>query len=420
MEYVICGAAVYQSGKLEKLDLKIKDGQIAEIGQNLQAAKMVDAAGLLVAPGFIDIHVHLREPGFDYKETIESGTMAAAHGGFTTVCAMPNLNPVPDSREHLAVSERRIAESAKVHVLPYASITVGEKGQQLSEIEALAPRCPGFTDDGKGVQSEEMMREAMRRVKACGSLLCAHCEDESLLHGGYIHDGAYAKAHGHRGICSRSEYGQIERDVKLAAETGCRYHVCHVSAKESVEILRRAKQTAQNISFEITPHHLLLCEDDITEDDGRFKMNPPLRAAEDRRALVEALIDGTCDCIATDHAPHSAEEKARGLEKSAMGTVGIESAFGVLYHGLVKTGRLPLERLLYLLTEGPAKVLGIDYGIRAGAPADLVMLDLTKEYRICSDEFLSKGRSTPFEGKEAAGKTVRTLVGGKVIYGEEF
>ena len=363
-------------------------------------------------PGFCDVHVHLREPGFSYKETIASGSRAAARGGYTAVCAMPNLNPVPDSAEHLRVEREIIARDACIAVWPYGAITVGEKGEQLADLEAMSPDVIAFSDDGHGVQDAALMREAMLRAKALGKLIVAHCEDNSLLHGGYIHAGRYAAAHGHRGICSESEWRPIARDLELAAETGCAYHVCHISAKESVALIREAKRGGMNVSCETAPHYLLLDENDLQED-GRFKMNPPLRAREDREALLEGLLDGTIDCIATDHAPHSAEEKARGLGGSAFGIVGIETAFPLLYTGLVKENILTLESLVDLLCRRPRERFGIPAG------DDFSLWDLNERYSIDPEEFLSQGRATPFAGRQVFGRCKLTVHAGRVVYCEE-
>lgn len=360
-------------------------------------------------PGFVDVHVHLREPGFLYKETIATGTAACAHGGYSDVCAMPNLNPVPDSREHLAQELDAIARNALIHVHPYGAITVGEQGEQLADLDAMAPDVIAFSDDGKGVQSEAMMRSAMEACKRLGKILAAHCEDNRLLRGGYIHDGAYAKAHGHRGICSESEWGPIARDLHLAKETGCAYHVCHISTKESVELIRQAKKDGVDVTCETGPHYILMSDRDLQED-GRFKMNPPLRSEEDRQAILEGVLDGTIDMIATDHAPHSAEEKSRGLEKSAMGVVGIETAFPLLYTHLVKTGLMRLERLVELMSVNPRKRFGIpDRG-------DCSIWDLSKEYTIDPEQFRSKGRATPFAGWKVFGENQMTIVGGKIVW----
>lgn len=365
-----------------------------------------------VFPGFADVHVHLREPGFSYKETIASGTRAAAHGGYTAVCAMPNLNPVPDSGEHLAVQEAAIAAGAVIHVYPYGAITVGEQGEALADLAALAPRVCGFSDDGRGVQARAMMEAAMVEAKALGKVVAAHCEDNALLHGGYIHDGGYARAHGHKGICSESEWGPIARDLELAAKTGCKYHVCHISTKESVELIRQAKKSGVDVTCETGPHYLVL-DDSCLREDGRFKMNPPLRDRSDREALVEGLRDGTIDMIATDHAPHSAEEKARGLAKSAMGVVGIETAFPVVYTYLVKPGLVPLETVVNALTVNPRTRFGLPLG------EDFSVWDLEDRYVIDPETFLSLGRATPFAGMEVQGRNLLTVCGGKAVWQAE-
>ena len=363
-------------------------------------------------PGFCDVHVHLREPGFSYKETIRTGSLAAARGGYTAVCAMPNLDPVPDSPEHLAVERELIARDACVDVLPYGAITLGEQGRELADLEGMAPYVAAFSDDGRGLQDPGLMREAMERSKALGKLIAAHCEDNSLLRGGYIHDGAYAAAHGHRGICSESEWRPIARDLELAAQTGCGYHVCHISTKESLNLIRQAKKDGLDVSCETAPHYLLLDENDLQED-GRFKMNPPLRSKADREALLEGICDGSIDCIATDHAPHSAEEKSRGLAGSAFGIVGIETAFPLLYTGLVKTGMLSLEALVELLCHRPRKRFGIPLG-----EDDFSLWDLNAETVIDPGDFLSLGRATPFAGQRVFGRCVETVHGGKTVYQE--
>ena len=364
---------------------------------------------LCVMPGFADVHVHFREPGFSYKETIATGSRAAARGGYTAVCTMPNLNPVPDSAESLGVQLGLIKENAAIRVYPYGAITVGQKGETLAELDGMAPDVIAFSDDGRGVQSEEMMREAMLRAKSLGKIIAAHCEDNSLLHGGYIHDGEYAHAHGHRGICSESEWRPIERDLRLAKETGCAYHVCHISCKESVELIRKAKADGVDVTCETGPHYLLLDESDLREE-GRFKMNPPLRSKEDRLALIEGIKDGTIDMIATDHAPHSEEEKSRGLEKSAFGVVGLETAFALLYTNLVKKNVITLERLIELMAVNPRKRFGIPFG------SDYCVWDLNEKTKIDPSDFLSMGKATPFEGFETYGKCVLTVANGKIAY----
>lgn len=366
----------------------------------------------IIVPGLCDVHVHFREPGFSYKETIASGSAAAAHGGYTAVCTMPNLDPVPDSAEHLQVQLDAIERGAAIKVLPYGAITVGEKGEKLADMEVMSDKVCAFSDDGKGVQNDEMMREAMTAAKRLGKIIAAHCEDNSLLFGGYIHDGEYAKAHGHRGISSESEYRQIERDLRLAEETGCAYHVCHISTKESVELIRQAKAHGVNVTCETAPHYLVLCDEDMQED-GRFKMNPPLRSREDKEALIEGIKDGTIDMIATDHAPHSAEEKGRGLEKSLMGVVGLETAFPVLYTELVMKNIITLDRLVELMSFKPKERFGID------TENDFAVFDISEAYKIDPKDFLSMGRATPFAGREVFGRCLLTVHNEKVVYKAE-
>ena len=368
-----------------------------------------DSSEYVIFPGFCDVHVHFREPGFSYKETIATGSRAAARGGYTAVCTMPNLNPVPDRVENLRVQRRLIEETACIHIYPYGAITVGEQGEALSDLEGMAPDVVGFSDDGRGVQSDDMMRQAMLRAKALGKPIVAHCEVNSLLRGGYIHDGDYAKAHGHRGICSESEWVQIARDLALVKETGCAYHVCHVSAKESVALIRKAKAEGLDVTCETGPHYLVM-DDSFLQEDGRFKMNPPLRGKEDREALLQGILDGTIDMIATDHAPHSAEEKSRGLEKSAFGIVGIETAFPILYTYLVKPGILSLDKLLELLCVNPRRRFGLPLG------TDYSIWDLNAAYPIDPEDFLSKGRATPFAGWQVSGKCIATICDGKLVY----
>ena len=363
---------------------------------------------IYVFPAFCDVHVHFREPGFSYKETIYSGSRSAARGGYSDVCTMPNLNPVPDCYESIMEQRKIIERDAAVNVHPYASVTVGEKGEKLSDFDALSPLCIAFSDDGRGVQSEDMMRAAMIKAKSLGKIIAAHCEDNSLLNGGYIHDGEYARLHGHRGICSESEWRPIERDIRLAKETGCAYHVCHISCRESVELIRRAKADGVDITCETAPHYLVM-NDMMLEEDGRFKMNPPIRSEDDRLALIEGIKDGTIDMIATDHAPHSAEEKSRGLEKSLMGVVGLETAFPVLYTRLVKEGIISLEKLIELMSVNPRKRFHIkDSGI--------CVYDLGKEYAIDPNEFETKGRSTPFSGRKVYGENIMTVIGDKIAW----
>jgi len=376
---------------------------------NSEELSVFNSSKYHIFPGFCDVHVHFREPGFSYKETIASGSLAAARGGYTAVCTMPNLNPVPDSIENLGLQLKLIEEGACIHVYPYGAITVGEKGEVLADLEGMAPNVIGFSDDGRGVQSDEMMETAMRRARDLGKMIVAHCEVNSLLRGGYIHDGEYAKNHGHRGICSESEWGQIARDLELVRKTGCAYHVCHISAKESVELIRKAKAEGLDVTCETGPHYLVMDDSDLQED-GRFKMNPPLRSAEDRDALVAGILDGTIDMIATDHAPHSAEEKGKGLEKSAFGIVGIETAFQILYTNLVEPGILSLEKLIDLLVANPRNRFSIPLG------CDFSVWDLSADYTIDPADFLSMGKATPFTGWKVKGKCVATVCDGKLVY----
>ena len=373
------------------------------------AFSVFDSPQYAIFPGFCDVHVHFREPGFSYKETMVSGSRASARGGYTAVCTMPNLNPVPDSVEHLNQQLKLIEDGACIHVYPYGAITVSEKGEVLADLEGMAPYVIGFSDDGRGVQNDVMMRAAMLRAKALGKMIVAHCEVNELLRGGYIHDGEYAKAHGHRGICSESEWGQIARDLELVKEIGCAYHVCHISTKESVDIIRKAKAEGVDVTCETGPHYLVM-DDSMLKEEGRFKMNPPLRSVEDRDALVAGILDGTIDMIATDHAPHSAEEKARGLEKSAFGVVGIETAFPICYTYLVKSGILTLEKLIDLLSTNARKRFGIPM------EHDFTVWDLEEAYAVDPDEFLSMGRATPFEGWQVFGKCIATVCDGKIVY----
>lgn len=409
-----------QDGLSAHGEVLVSRGLIQAVGQGLScpdAAQVIDLDGMLLTYGFADLHVHFREPGAPQKETIRTGALAAARGGYTTVCAMPNLDPAPDSLETIAVEQAIIDRDACIEVLPYATITRGRRGEEVVDMEALSSRCVAFSDDGSGVQRDEVMLEAMRRAAELDCILAAHCEDNTLLRGGYIHDGRWCAAHGHRGICSESEWGQIARDLELAARTGCRYHVCHVSAKESVELIRQAKRSGVRVTCETGPHYLVLCEDDLQED-GRFKMNPPLRSSDDREALLEGLRDGTIDAIATDHAPHTAEEKARGLAGSAMGIVGLETAFPVLHTALVQPGKLPLERLLDALCAAPRRILRLGGALREGERADLTLIDLNKRYTIDCRRFLSKGHATPFDGWDACGAVRATWYGGNLVWND--
>ena len=419
MRMLLKGGQVYDHGQLVAMDIEVTDGIVTGRGQAISsnADKVFDCRGLAVFPGFADVHVHLREPGFSYKETIETGTKACARGGYTVVGAMPNLNPAPDSDEHLRVQEDMIAQQAVIRVLPYASITLGQKGEgELTDIEGLASRVMGFSDDGRGVKEADTMRAAMEKCVAADSIIAAHCEDMSLIPvGGAIHDGAFARAHGIPGIPSESEWGPIARDVELVKETGCRYHVCHVSAKESVEIIRKAKAEGVNITCETGPHYLLMCQDDL-QDLGRFKMNPPLRDKADMEALVEGILDGTIDMIATDHAPHSDEEKGKGLAKSAMGVVGIETAFPLMYTYFVETGRMTLEALIDRMVYAPRKRFRLDGGIELGDRAELTVFDLNADKVVDPADFLSKGKATPFEGWKVHAECKLTICGENVAY----
>ena len=422
MRYLLQNAQLLSSGGVFRAaDVLLSGGRIVSIGDRISCpadAVSIDLHKAVLFPGFVDVHVHLREPGFSYKETIRTGTLAAAHGGFAHVAAMPNLDPVPDCAAALAVQRAIIEKDALVHVHPYGAVSVGEKGERLADLEGLAPGVIAFSDDGRGVQSESLMREAMIQCRRLGKILAAHCEDNSLLHGGYIHDGAYARAHGHRGICSESEWGPITRDLRLAEETGCAYHVCHVSTKESVALIRAAKRRGVDVTCETAPHYLTFTDEDLQED-GRFKMNPPLRAREDRDALIEGLLDGTIDMLVTDHAPHSREEKARGLEKSAMGVVGLETSFAASYTALVQTGILPLGKLVDLMHGAPMRRFGCGTELAEGQPADLTAFDLTKTYTVDPETFLTMGRATPFAGRALTGVCKLTMIGGEPVWKEE-
>lgn len=417
MERIILkGGTVVRGGGSVRADIAVRGGVIERIADDIAVGaddRAIDCAGRIIASGLVDLHVHLREPGFSAKETIATGTAAAARGGFTTVCAMPNLDPVPDSTENLRRERDIIARDAKIKVLPYATITLGRKGDQLVDFAALKPYVAGFSDDGTGVQDEEVMRAAMKGIAPTGKILAAHCEVEALLNRGYIHDGEYARAHGHRGICSESEWKEIERDIILAEETHCRLHVCHISTKESVELIRRAKERGVLVTCETGPHYLTFCDEDLQEE-GRFKMNPPIRSRTDRDALRQGIIDGTIDAIATDHAPHSAEEKGKGLEKSAMGVVGLETAFAAVYTTMVKTGLISMERLVEIMSVNPRKILGLPCsdGIKAGNPADITILDTETEQIVDPATFRTKGRATPYAGMLLQGSVAALLYKG--------
>ncbi len=414
-------AVVFLEGALKRADLYIDNGIISDVclhsDNNSSDALFED--DLFVFPGFTDVHVHLREPGFLYKENIKTGTLASAHGGYTTVCAMANLNPVPDSLDNLNIELNAIRKDACINVVPYGAITVGELGKTLSGMQDMAPYVAGFSDDGKGVQDTYLMEEAMKKAKTLDKIIVAHCEDNSLLNGGYIHDGEYARLNGHKGICSESEYLPIKRDIELAKKTGVKYHICHVSAKESVEAIRRAKAEGVDVTCETAPHYLIL-DDMMLKDEGRFKMNPPIRSKEDRQALIEGIIDGTIDMIATDHAPHSMEEKSKGLKDSLMGIVGIENSFSLMYTNLVKTGIISLEKLVELMSVNPNKRFGFDSSIKKGNSADFTAFKLDKKYTINSMENFSMGKSTPFENEEVYGKCVFTVYKGVFVWKENM
>ena len=415
MRYQFTNANVYRNGEIRKETVAVCDRILFAGPADRPLTEEIASDRYTIFPGFTDVHVHLREPGFSYKETIASGSRAAARGGYTTVCPMPNLDPCPDDLPHLQAELDIIRRDAVIQVIPYGAITVGEKGQVLADMDAMAPYVAAFSDDGHGVQRDEMMRTAMKKAKALGKLIVAHCEDNRLLRGGYIHDGAYAAAHGHRGICSESEWGQIARDLDLVRETGCGYHVCHVSAKESVALIRRAKAEGLDVSCETAPHYLLL-NDSMLEEDGRFKMNPPIRGEEDRQALLEGLRDGTVDMIATDHAPHAEAEKDRGLEGSLMGVVGLEIAFPLLYTYLVKTGELTLRRLVECLCYAPRKRFGLTDPMVEGQPASFTLFDLDESYTIDPQTFVSMGHSTPFAGWKVQGRCLLTVSDGRIAY----
>lgn len=418
MRMLLTGAFVYQEGSFLRCDVALDGQRIQLISPYIPHSDfdfIFHFNNCFISPGFADVHVHLREPGFSYKETIATGTRAAARGGYTAVCTMPNLNPAPDSPAHLKIQQDIIDRDACIAVYPYACITRGECGSQLADIEALSPLVVGFSDDGRGVQDRNLMKEAMYRVKEAGSLIAAHCEDETLLNGGYIHDGIYAQRHGHRGIPSASEYRQLERDLELVRDTKCRYHVCHVSAKESVALIRDAKKDGLPVSCETAPHYLFICDEDICED-GSFKMNPPVRSSADHAALLDGLLDGTIDIIATDHAPHSDEEKGRGLKDSLMGIVGLETAFRVLHTGLVRQKIITLEQLVDKLADAPRRLFGVGTGLSEGEVANMCVIDQNKELTIDTNKFFSMGRSTPFAGADTTGDIVMTISKGEIVW----
>ncbi len=419
MSLLLTGGAVFLNGSFHNMDIAISEGRIVSVSPSLprEGFSVIELHNHLIVPGFVDVHVHLREPGFSYKETVFSGTSAAAAGGYTAVCAMPNLKPVPDSMEHLQVQLDLIRKNAKVRVYPYGAITREERGEALADLAATAPHVAGFSDDGRGVQSREMMRAAMALAKTLDRPIVAHCEDESLLTRGWaVHDGEFARRNGLPVNDPASEWRQVERDLQLVRETGCRYHVCHISTKESVALIRAAKAEGLPISCETGPHYLVLTDEDLL-DEGRFKMNPPIRSAADREALIAGLLDGTVDCIATDHAPHSAEEKSKGLRGSLNGIVGLETAFPILYTNLVQTGIVPLETILNALCVNPRKLFGLPGGMIAeGQPADLTVLDINRPHVIDSHTFRSLGRATPFDGWGVSAAVAMTICGGEIVY----
>lgn len=420
MKTLLKNAMIFTNGKFTKSDLEITNDIITNISSDIESKDfdaVYDLNNMYLLPGLIDVHTHLREPGFIYKETILTGSMAGAKGGYTSICAMPNLNPTPDSLENLKPELEAIKKDAKIHVYPYGTITVGEKGDQLANLKELADYVIAFSDDGHGVQSEEMMLEAMKQAKELDKMIVAHCEENSLLNGGYIHDGEYAKKHGHKGICSESEWVPIKRDIELARKTGCHYHVCHISTKESVQLIRKAKQEGVNITCETGPHYLTL-NDMQLQEDGRFKMNPPIRSEEDRLELIEGIKDGTIDMIITDHAPHSKEEKSKGLAGSSMGVVGLEVAFPVLYTNLVKKKIITMEKLLELMNTNPRKIFKIGTEIKIGEKADLTVYDLNENYNIDSSKFVSMGKATPFDGDNVYGKCKMTICDGNIVFNE--
>ncbi len=415
MDCILKNGTVYTSGKFVKCDLLVLNGKLSFSSPKDSSLKVIDCDNMFIFPGFVDVHTHLRQPGFCYKETIKTGTEAAAKWGYSAIFSMPNLKPVPDSRENLKVQQDIIDKDAVVNVYPYGSITVGQMGREISDLEEMANGVIAFSDDGRGVQNGEMMKEAMLRAKVLNKPIVAHCEVNELLKGGYIHDGEYAKQNGHKGICSASEYEQIARDVVLAKETGVTYHVCHVSAKESVEIIRKAKADGVNITAETAPHYLVFDDSDLV-DDGAFKMNPPIRAKEDKEALIKGIQDGTIDMLATDHAPHSKEEKSRGLAGSINGIVGLETAFPITYTKLVKTGIISLEKLIEIMSANASKRFNLDIEIKEGANANLCVYDLQKEYEVNPEEFKSMGKCTPFAGMKVFGECVLNIVNGKKVW----
>ncbi len=419
MEMLLKNGFVYTGNDFVKADLLISGGRVVDISENIDVCcdSVYNLNNLYIFPGFTDVHVHLREPGFSHKETIKSGSRACARGGFTHIYSMPNLNPAPDGVETIKIQLDIINKDSEIEVIPYGTITKERKGETLADLDGMKDLAVAFSDDGSGIQTKELMKDAMLKAKSLDKIIAAHCEDNSLLKGGYIHDGEYAKKNGHKGICSESEWGQIARDLELAKETGVKYHVCHISTKESVEVIRKAKQEGVDVTCETGPHYLVFNDMDLQED-GRFKMNPPIRSEEDRVALIEGIKDGTIDMIATDHAPHSFEEKSKGLKDSMMGVVGIETSFPVCYTHLVKKNIITLEKLIKLMAENPANRFSKFNKLEKGAVCDICIFDLDKEYEINPEDFLSMGKSTPFKGEKVFGECVATLYKDKFVYGD--
>ena len=419
LNLLLKNGTVYYQGKMQKVDVLIQNGVVCKIDRDIQAdgCPVIDSSKFNIIPGLADVHVHLREPGFSYKETILTGTKAAAKGGFTLVAAMPNLNPVPDSAKHLKIELDRIEKNRAIKVLPYGSITVGEKGKELRDMAGMAKDVIAFSDDGKGVQNSEMMEKAMTVAKELNKPIVAHCEVESLLNGGYIHDGEYAKLHGHKGISSASEYEEVIRDINLSEKTGCQFHACHISTKESVEAIRQAKAKGLKVSGETGPHYLAFTDMDLQES-GSWKMNPPIRSEEDRQALIKAVQDGTIECIITDHAPHSREEKSKGLAGSSMGVVGLETSFAAVNTYMVEKGYISFEKLVEVMSINPRKIFGLESGIQIGKPADITIVDPKAKWAVNPEEFISMGKATPFAGKTLTGKVIATIYNGDFAYSE--
>lgn len=419
LNLLLKNGTVYYQGKMQKVDVLIQNGVVCKIDRDIQAdaCPVIDSSKFNIIPGLADVHVHLREPGFSYKETILTGTKAAAKGGFTLVAAMPNLNPVPDSAEHLKIELDRIEKNRVIKVLPYGSITVGEKGKELRDMAGMAKDVIAFSDDGKGVQNSEMMEKAMTVAKELNKPIVAHCEVESLLNGGYIHDGEYAKLHGHKGISSASEYEEVIRDINLSEKTGCQFHACHISTKESVDAIRQAKAKGLKVSGETGPHYLAFTDMDLQES-GSWKMNPPIRSEEDRQALIKGVQDGTIECIITDHAPHSREEKSKGLAGSSMGVVGLETSFAAVNTYMVEKGYISFEKLVEVMSINPRKIFGLESGIQIGKPADITIVDPKAKWVVNPEEFISMGKATPFAGKTLTGKVIATIYNSDFAYSE--